>query len=237
MNNLYRLQQIELEQAKLRSDELAINDYNELRNIKANFACKKDAFLRDKARLEQFTAKQHKLSSEEGNLHARIAAEEKELYGGTISSPKAVAAKEQQINSLKNKLNKCVSDAANQRQARVALEIALEAQLRELSAIQAEFNAKKELYQQGDERRAAQIAVLEKERKKLLKLIPDAFLEWYHSTNNRFEGAPLAKLNNKNVCMGCNTIVTPALARKVANAAEDIVCCEKCGRRLFIEEE
>ena len=235
MKKLYRLQTIELEQAKLRSDEFVISDYNELRNIKADFAAKKDNYLKDKTRLEQFSVRLQKLSSEDSNLRARIAAEEKELYGGTLTSPKAVAAKEQQIAALKIKLEKSVNEAANQRQARADFELALEAQLRELGDIQAEFTAKKELYQQGDERRSAQIALLDEERQRLLKKVSKPLLEWYHSTNNRFGGAPLARLNSKNVCTGCNTIVTPALARKVANAQDAVVCCEKCGRRLFIE--
>jgi|GEM_PF-6445188 len=237
MKNLYRMQKIELEQAKLRSDELVIIDYKELRNIKGDFNDKKDDYLKDKARLEQFTEKLQKLSSEDSNLRARIAAEEKELYGGKITSSKAANAKEQQIVSLKNKLNKCVTDAENQRQARTDFELSLEDKLRQLSEIQAVFAAKKLLYQQGDQRRAEQIAVLEKERQKLLRRVSSQLLGWYQGTNNRFGGAPLARLNNKNVCTGCNTIVTPALARKVANAGDIIVCCEKCGRRLFIDEQ
>lgn len=234
LKTLYALQQLEVSEAAINTERMNSLEYKELRSIKAAFDVKKQQYQRlqnDIAALSDLLATYPRQISVQ---QEKINAEQAAIYDGSVSSPKVLAAREAQLAALHEGLARLEEEQRLKQLELDQKQSAVVCLKEELMEQYQSFHRVKELYQAAQADRDSRLAGLAEKKAMLLQEIDPKTLAWYESLREKFNGTPVARLDEQHVCSGCHTIVTPiaykrALLGKLAN-------CEKCGRVLFVDE-
>ena len=170
------------------------------------------------------------------SIDEKRTSHEKRLYGGSISSPKELAAVEREIKVLKEQqgaldgrtLELYELVEGSRESAEVARKSAGEVEAELRKAIKAEDAEKAKL--------EAELAELTAQRDATASQITDrSLLSRYETISKRSGGTAIAKVKN-NQCGGCHVAVTSFTIRQMF-LDKDIPDCENCGRMLILDVE
>lgn len=184
---------------------------------------------RELARLEPV---QRDLELDAETHRAKIAADEKKLYEGTIHNPKElsaladeVAQTRRQMSGIEDKLLE-IMEQSEQAAGRVA---ELEGLLAQESA--AWTQRQDQLVHRVDELEAS-LASGTNQREGLIAGVDAATRGLYETLRRQKNGAAVAHVLQR-TCQACRVSLTPALEQR-ARIGADLVTCPSCGRLLYI---
>ena len=133
LNLLFRLQQLEAEERSIAAERINSQEYKQLRAIKAAFDAKKQQYLRLSEDIASLAGELETFPARLAEAERRLAAEQTAIYDGSVSSSKALAARESQAASLAESLSELRSLQAAyegeqaQKQAQILVRYFLEA--------------------------------------------------------------------------------------------------------------
>lgn len=232
LNSLYRLQGLEEAEQALALEKTSSSQYRELRAIKAAFTAQKQQYLRlsdEVAALEEEAATAPARIAQQEN---RVREEQSAIYDGSVSSPKVLAARESQLAALQDELSalrKALSDSQTELRQKQEAAQRLKADMTEQHE---RFRGIKETFLAEQEVRDRRLEELAQAKAQLLQGIDPSALAWFQSQRAKFDGSPVAMLDDNHVCSGCHTMTTPITYKRTTQGQQTY--CEKCGRRLFV---
>jgi len=170
------------------------------------------------------------------SIDEKRGAFEKRLYGGIVSNPKELGAIEKEIKMLKEKqgdldgktleLYDKVEAARNEAQSNRQKVVDLEAEVKKTLSL--ESTEKKNL--------EAELSDITSKRTEAASNVTDKqVMSRYETIRKRTGNTGIAKLIDSK-CESCRISVTNFTIRKLYEDKE-ILCCESCGRILFIDME
>ncbi len=230
---LYQLQLLDAEERAVRAAQTESEEYQDLRRIKSEFEQKKEQ-LRASA-LERKTTEDELqlLQNRFTELKDKIAKENVALYDGSVTNAKELAAREAQISNIEEKLQ-LLQDQQN------TLNLAIETAVEKFSIIRQDmeeqsqrFNVTRDIYWQKCSQWEEDVSNINNQKQEITAQIDQSWLDWYNANYNKFDGSPVAMLNENHVCSGCHIIV-PSITYKRTLTGKSTIC-DKCGRRLFVE--
>lgn len=182
--------------------------------------------------LHRIEVAQRDLELQAESLRARIAGEEKRLYGGTITNPKELSALAQEIGQEKRRLDGiedrllALLEEGESRSERVAqLEAALARQTEAWKTSQTQARRRSQdlegtLHEYSTRREA------------LATQVEGPARALYDNLRRQKGGIAVAHVLQR-TCQSCRVALTPALEQRARIGAE-LVPCHSCGRILFI---
>lgn len=183
------------------------------------------------ARLRDLDTRQREAERAVEPLRAKLDAEQRRLYGGSITSPKEAAAIQHEIEALQQVLS-------GREDALLALMAEVETAgdrhavaVRRLRELQAERTA--EVAQLEGQRAEGDkaIAELEARRSDITKRIPPQIRDLYDGLRQRRQGRAVARIE-RNACSGCRIALPVDTMSKVRSASDTLVQCPSCERIL-----
>ncbi|MFN0096494.1 MAG: zinc ribbon domain-containing protein [Dehalococcoidia bacterium] len=173
---------------------------------------------------------QRRLEGEVEGFDAKIAQEEKRLYGGTVKNPKELQSLQHEVDLLKEHRGKVedvllplldlLETAAAERVAQAQRVTQLEARWHvQAAGMRDELAAREAAVATSETRRLAQVPKVS---------APDYRL--YEALRSRKGGAAVARLNGGS-CAKCR-IAVPEAIRRLAMTASTVIQCPNCERIL-----
>ena len=224
---LFELQEVDLE---IDSSERAI------RQMTARLG-ESDAVLRagselatEKEHLEELNHQQHSLEWEIGDIGAKLARIEEQLYSGRTTNPKELANLQQEAAGLKARrsgLEDRAVEVMEQAEATAARVAATTARLKKLGAA---WRAEQKQLKSGIEERKQQLAGLKEKRASLSAGIEPEAVQFYTGLRER-KGSAVARVE-QGICHGCRISLPSAELQRVKSGA--LIECTSCGRILFL---
>jgi predicted nucleic acid-binding Zn-ribbon protein len=182
--------------------------------------------------LDSQRREQERLENEVASLEAKIAAEERRLFDGSVANPKELGSIQAEVASLRNRKARIEDEVLEQMERREELDgrlPPLESDLtearRELAALDSE--ATRELGEAKE-----RLAGLRSEREALLPSFDEELLELYEDLRAQKRGIGAAALED-GVCSGCHQKLSPLELERIKRA-EGIRRCEYCRRILVL---
>jgi len=234
LSKLYDLQQLEAEERHISEEKSNSAELLALREVKQAFEVKKQSYLRLQAGLESLLKEQERLPGELAEMKEKRDGESAAIYDGSITSTKALTARETQLAALEDHLHEIeerlgiLDQEIKQREDAVA---ELKAEMEEQYL---EFRRLKAICLEKEADHNKRIEDLQRQQEELLPQINAEDMEWFRREQRRFNGTPIAKLSQEQVCSGCHTKVPPAIFTRTIRLKSTI--CDNCGRILFIDE-
>ena len=227
VQQLYRLQELEAEveslEQKIARIKTELADSRELDNAKNNLK-------REEERFSELSKKQRSTEWELADCENKIAAAEKDLYGGRIGNPKELANLQRDVDSLKQKRSQFEDGALGLMEEAEASDARVLACQKELERVQRACRERRDRLLQELERFQGELAERMKQRQPLLEGIAPEVAERYYLVK-RQKGLAVAKIE-RGICLGCRISVP---AREIQKArGNQLVQCSSCGRFLFM---
>jgi predicted nucleic acid-binding Zn-ribbon protein len=224
---LFELQEVDLE---IESNEQAI------RQVTARLG-ESEAVLRasselasEKERLEELGHRQHSLEWEIGDIGAKLARTEDELYSGRTTNPKELANLQQEASGLKARRSGLEDRTLEEmEQAEAAAARAAGTNIR-LEKLEAEWQAEQGQLKSEIEERKKQLTELREKRASLSAGIEQEAIEFYTELRKR-KGTAVARVE-QGICRGCRISLSSAELQRVRSGA--LIECTSCGRILFL---
>lgn len=233
LNLLFRLQQIEAEERAIAAERINSQEYKELRSIKAAFDVKKQQYSRLMNDLDSLAEEINGFPARLAEGRSRLEKERAAIYDGSVSSPKALAAREAQVKALEENLAELQALEAmhlGEREQKRAVASQLEQEMEEQYHC---FRDIKQSYQAAQDIRQQRLDALNAAKAELIPGIDAQSMQWFEEQRQRFGGTPVASLNEQHICSGCHTMVPPITYKRTMLGQRTF--CEKCGRILFVE--
>jgi predicted nucleic acid-binding Zn-ribbon protein len=182
--------------------------------------------------LDSQRREQDRLESEVASLAAKIAAEERRLYDGSVANPKELESIRAEVGSLRNRKSRIEDEVLEQMERREDMEGHLPAAESELSDARQRLatldsEAAKELRETE-----TQLQELRTERAALVPEFDDELLELYEDLRAQKRGVGAAALEN-GVCNGCHQKLSPLELERIKRT-EGVRRCEYCRRILVL---
>ncbi|HEX2030899.1 MAG TPA: C4-type zinc ribbon domain-containing protein [Actinomycetota bacterium] len=183
--------------------------------------------------LDSVVREQGRLEAEAASLDAKITAEERRLYDGSVANPKELESIQAEVKNLRDRKRRVEDTALDQMERREDMEgrlPGLEGEVAELRERLAELEraSTRELQEIGtavESRRA--------EREGLVTEFDEELLELYEDLRAQKKGVGAAALRD-GVCQGCHQKLS-ALELDRIKRTDGIRRCEYCRRILILE--
>ncbi len=241
LNLLFKLQNLESEERYWREKQKNTSLLGQLRELKSAYQQQSAKYVQLEGNNKNLEAELKHQRSQAMQIREQLAKEERELYEGAMNNAKIIAAKEQQIKGLSQKIGALEEEIIKNAEDLRCRQMEASHLYDVLSKTAAEFEAIKENYLAEKNTLEEKQAVLAKEKAELLSRIDKLWLDWYYSRIWDYAGFPVARLERGNTCSRCHTMHTNNQARKITlQEIKDpsmLIFCEKCGRAMFYEEE
>jgi predicted nucleic acid-binding Zn-ribbon protein len=182
--------------------------------------------------LDSQRREQERLETEVGSLEAKVAAEERRLYDGSVANPKELGSIQAEVGSLRNRKARIEDEVLEQMERREEMEGRLPSLEAELTQARQQLAAlESEVGQEMGETKVA-LAALRGEREALLPELDEELLELYEDLRAQKRGVGAAALVD-GVCSGCHQKLSPLELERIKRA-EGIRRCEYCRRILVL---
>jgi len=229
---LYRLQQIDSDLA--RTEE-------QLRTL--------DAGESARARLAELTeahnAAQHALTDRQSRIRtmelelqttaAKRRRVEEEMYSGRVRNPKELAAMSEEISQFERQ-GKEVEDTV------IALMEEVEGQTPQVAALGQEVDVARAALAEREAAHLAEgaalqsaLAALRQERERVAAGIEPGLLRRYDRIRERMGAVAVAAVR-RGICENCHVAIPEGRVRQLAEDAELVLTCERCGRILVLPD-
>lgn len=241
LKQLFQLQSLESEERYWQDKQKNSQLMRRLKELKTGYDQQSAIYLRLQKQSKTVQEQLQQAQEQSQELAARLEQEEKELYGGTVSSPKSISAKEQQIKGLDGKVTALEEEIQHLHEELRCRQLELAHIHEVLSQAAADFAELKEKYQAQKAVYEEKQAALGEKKRHLLQEIEEGWQDWYYKRIWDYAGFPVARLGGSSACSRCHTIIPANQSRKImlqkVSAPGEIIFCENCGRALFYEED
>lgn len=182
--------------------------------------------------LDGVSQEERRLEGEIGSLEARIAAEDKRLYDGSVANPKELSSIQAELANLRSRKSRVEDAELEQMERRESLE-------KRLAPLEAEVAEARERMAQLESAAASELQTIESslperrtERERLAPELDEDLLDLYESLREQKRGIGVAELQD-GVCQGCHQKLS-ALELDRIKRAEGIRRCPYCRRILVV---
>lgn len=182
--------------------------------------------------LDSQRREQERLETEVASLDAKVGAEERRLYDGSVANPKELASIQAEVSSLRNRKGRIEDEVLEQMERREEMEGRLPPLESELAEARENLaNLDSELAEELGQTKQS-LAELRGEREALTLEFDEELLELYEDLRAQKRGIGAAALEN-GVCSGCHQKLSPLELERIKHA-EGIRRCEYCRRILVL---
>lgn len=182
--------------------------------------------------LDSQRREQERLETEVASLDAKVGAEERRLYDGSVANPKELASIQAEVSSLRNRKGRIEDEVLEQMERREEMEGRLPPLESELAEARENLaNLDSELAEELGQTKQS-LAELRGEREALALEFDEELLELYEDLRAQKRGIGAAALEN-GVCSGCHQKLSPLELERIKHA-EGIRRCEYCRRILVL---
>ena len=182
--------------------------------------------------LDSQRREQERLETEVASLDAKVGAEERRLYDGSVANPKELASIQAEVSSLRNRKGRIEDEVLEQMERREEMEGRLPPLESELAEARENLaNLDSELAEELGQTKQS-LAELRGEREALALEFDEELLELYEDLRAQKRGIGAAALED-GVCSGCHQKLSPLELERIKHA-EGIRRCEYCRRILVL---
>ena len=224
---LFELQEVDLD---IESSELAIRQMTARLGESQAVLRAGSELASEKEHLAELAHQQHSLEWEIGDIGAKLARIEEELYSGRTTNPKELANLQQEASGMKTRrsgLEDRALEVMEEAEAAAARAAGIASRLEKLEA---EWQAEQGQLKSGIEERKKQLAGLKEKRTSLSAGIEQQAIEFYTELRKR-KGTAVARVE-QGICLGCRISLSSAEMQRVRSGA--LIECTSCGRILFL---
>jgi predicted nucleic acid-binding Zn-ribbon protein len=182
--------------------------------------------------LDSQRREQERLETEVASLDAKVGAEERRLYDGSVANPKELASIQAEVSSLRNRKGRIEDEVLEQMERREEMEGRLPPLESELAEARENLaNLDSEVAEELGQTKQS-LAELRGEREALALEFDEELLELYEDLRAQKRGIGAAALEN-GVCSGCHQKLSPLELERIKHS-EGIRRCEYCRRILVL---
>jgi uncharacterized protein len=232
LDTILRLQQLDSSMDRLVARIQQLEAGEEVRAAAARVQHLEDRVGELRLGLDSQRREQDRLEAEVSSLEAKIAAEERRLYDGSVANPKELGSIQAEVGSLRNRKARIEDEVLEQMERREELEgrlPPLESELADARRAMAALDS--ETAQELAETTKARTA-LSSDREALVPEFDEELLELYEDLRAQKRGVGAAALE-EGVCSGCHQKLSPLELERVRQA-EGIRRCPYCRRILVV---
>jgi len=224
---LYQLQELDIniEQTEqtlsLKTGQLGKRE--ELDNVRTRLSS-------ERQHLEELKHQHHDAEWEVDDLLSKIAAAEKQLYGGRITNPKELSSLQHEVNTMKSRSDQLENKALEIiDQVEMAEKIVASAS-NEYQKLEDEWHQQQRQLTEDIELLKTSLADLKQKRQQLAEQIESPAVELYEKIRQQKKQA-VAKVE-QGICRACRISLSVNVLQKARSGQP--VQCGTCGRILFI---
>lgn len=232
LDRILRLQELDssIDRLVARSEEL--EEGEELRAAGLKVQELEDRVGEIRLGLDSQRREQERLETEVASLDAKVGAEERRLYDGSVANPKELASIQAEVSSLRNRKGRIEDEVLEQMERREEMEGRLPPLESELAEARENLaNLDSELAEELGQTKQS-LAELRGEREALAREFDEELLELYEDLRAQKRGVGAAALED-GVCSGCHQKLSPLELERIKHA-EGIRRCEYCRRILVL---
>jgi uncharacterized protein len=182
--------------------------------------------------LDSQRREQERLETEVASLDAKVGAEERRLYDGSVANPKELASIQAEVSSLRNRKGRIEDEVLEQMERREEMEGRLPPLESELAEAREKLaNLDSEVAEELGQTKQS-LSELRSEREALALEFDEELLELYEDLRAQKRGIGAAALEN-GVCSGCHQKLSPLELERIKHS-EGIRRCEYCRRILVL---
>jgi predicted nucleic acid-binding Zn-ribbon protein len=232
LNRILRLQELDSSIDRLVARIQLLEEGEEVRAAAAKVQELEDRVGEFRLGLDSQRREQDRLESEVSSLEAKIAAEERRLYDGSVANPKELGSIQAEVGSLRSRKARIEDEVLEQMERREELE-------GRLPPLESELAGERQRLATVDSETAGELAETTKalaelrtERDALVPEFDEELLELYEDLRAQKRGVGAAALED-GVCNGCHQKLSPLELERVKQA-EGIRRCPYCRRILVV---
>ncbi len=224
---LYQLQETDLE---IESTEQQIRQVTAQLGESQKVIAARDKLASLRLQIEDLHKQQRSLEWETDDLSSKIAAGEKDLYGGRIFNPKELTTLQQEVQQLKARRRQLEDKELEVMEQVDATTGAIAAQENEVKSLEAEWQEQQKQLSARLEQLKSTLASLKQKREALAADIDAEAVTAYQELRKR-KGTAVARVE-QGTCRVCG-VTLPASELQRARSGS-LVRCGSCGRILFL---
>jgi uncharacterized protein len=232
-DRLLELQELDLSIDRLENRRRALESEEEVEVLRRRAEEAEERVGELRMALDSIVREENRIEGDVGSLDARIEAEQKRLYDGSVANPKELQAIQAEIANLRARKGRLEDEELGQMEHREDLEGRLPALEKEM----AEARSRSEELEASSEREVEEIgrtlAERRSEREALAREFDEELLELYEDLRAGKRGVGAAALKD-GVCQGCHEKLSPLYLDRLKRA-EGIRRCEYCRRILVFD--
>jgi predicted nucleic acid-binding Zn-ribbon protein len=226
-NQLYQLQELDLE---IESTEQALSQKVSQLGDRQALDSAQSKLASEQQQLEELRHQHHAAEWEVDDLLSKIAAAEKQLYGGKITNPKELSGLQHEVNTMKAKSDQLENRALEIIDQVEAAEKSVAVATSELGNLEAEWHRQQQQLSDEIAQLKSGLADLKQKRQQLSEEIEPQAVKLYEKIRQQ-KKQPVAKVE-QGICRGCR-ISLPASELQRARSGQPVQC-GSCGRILFL---
>lgn len=228
--SLKELQKIDLELDGLDDRERELPERERYEKLESRLReCERALGEKELALRERRTA-QKRIEDEIGALNEKIEKEQKRLYGGEVTSPKELASIQQELESLKERIDQAETSLLEQMEIVEPMEKEIAVIAAKANSLKAETAEAKSAYGAVSAEIAAARAMLRGKRAAAVRDVEENQVELYERIRKRHRRAVVELKNG--ICEGCRTEI-PTVELKRIKETPGLSRCPNCGRILI----
>ncbi|NLC37643.1 MAG: hypothetical protein GX779_00055 [Clostridia bacterium] len=232
MENLWKLQQLELERDAL-TRQIQPEETKALGMEKKGLLERIDLLTKQKQELEQLGKEGKRLEHQLGNLIQKREDLSSRLYGGEVTNPKELQSLEEQLASLETLIRKEEDKFLAIEEKKEEVEKLIKLEEGELNRLRQIYNEKVKKYKNNAAMIRSRLEDLQQAISALEAVIDAKSLEKYRRLQKRLGTAVIAKVQ-RGFCSGCG-VQLHSMALQDLKFSDQLITCENCERILFIE--
>jgi predicted nucleic acid-binding Zn-ribbon protein len=182
--------------------------------------------------LDSQRREQERLETDVASLEAKVGAEERRLYDGSVANPKELGSIQAEVASLRSRKARIEDEVLEQMERREEMEGRLPALESELADARQRLAALDSEVTRELEEAKKSLGELRGERESLVPEFDEELLELYEDLRAQKRGVGAAALED-GVCSGCHQKLSPLELERIKRA-EGIRRCEYCRRILVL---
>jgi len=227
---LYRLQQVDSDLARTEED-LRTLDAGEA--VRARLGELSEAHAAAQVALAEKQSRIRTMELELQSAAAKRRQVEEEMYSGRVRNPKELAAMQEEIGAL-DRHSREREDAVLAVMEEVE---GLAPQVRrladEVEGARGELVRREAAHREGEAALAAALSALREERGRVVARIDPPLLRRYDRIRERMGAVAVAAVR-RGICENCHVAIPEGRVRQLAEDAELVLTCERCGRILVL---
>jgi hypothetical protein len=180
--------------------------------------------------LEELKRQHHNAEWEVDDLLNKIAAAEKQLYGGRITNPKELSSLQHEVNTMKARSDQLENKALEIIDHVETAEQTVTSASREYQKLEDEWHRQQRQLTEDIELLKKTLADLKQRRQQLVEQIESPAVELYEKIRQQKQQA-VAKVE-QGICRACRISLSASALQKARSGQP--VQCDTCGRILFI---